>query len=524
MTHTAAEDILEHSELKRSITGRQLYFYVVGDVLGSGIYVLVGLVAAAVGGAFWMAFLAGVGDRPHHRPGVRRAGHQVPAGGRRLALHQQGLPQPAPDFFITICMLSANMAAVGSLASGFVRYFSELVGLSQESIWRATIVALVFVTLITIINLIGITESVVVNVIMTFIELSGLVIVMIIGVIALVAGVNEPGVLLEFTAEGSPVLAVLAGVSLAFFAMTGFENAANVAEETLDPARAFPRALIGGMLTAGVIYVLVSISAALAVPIDTLAGNTLLEVIRADLFFIPASIMIVVFALIAMTAISNTTLVTVVAQARILYGMAREDVVPSVFAKIHPTRRSPYVALIFGAGIVGALLVVGAAIRTSQAGAGLPADDQLDIVDRLATITVVFLLFIYALVIVACLKLRGKDEGPHVYKANTPLLIVGIVGNLTVLAYTLIDDPASLYWVAGLLAVGLVLYLLERFFGKKQLRPPGAERGTPRPPNRPRRTRSSEPCIASSPPTAPRPPWSGPGSSSGSPTPGRSPT
>ena len=253
-----------------------------------------------------------------------------------------------------------------------------------------------------------------------------------------------------------------------------------MAEETIDPARAFPRALIGGMLTAGVVYVLVSIAAALAVPIDTLAGNTLLEVIRADLFFIPATIMIVVFGLIAMIAISNTTLVTVVAQARILYGMAREDIVPSVFAKIHPTRRSPYVALLFGAGIVGALLVVGAAIRTSQAGAGVPADEQLDIVDRLATITVVFLLFIYALVIVACLKLRGTDEGSHVYKANTPLLFVGIVGNLAVLTYTLIDDPTSLYWVAGLLAVGLVLYLLERFFGKKRLRPPGAEARGPR--------------------------------------------
>ena len=105
--------------------------------------------------------------------------------------------------------------------------------------------------------------------------------------------------------------------------MTGFENAANVAEETIDPSRAFPRALIGGMLTAGVVYVLVSISAALAVPIETLAGKTLLEVIRADLFFIPATVMLVVFGLIAMIAISNTTLVTVVAQARILYGMAR---------------------------------------------------------------------------------------------------------------------------------------------------------------------------------------------------------
>jgi amino acid transporter len=135
------------------------------------------------------------------------------------------------------------------------------------------------------------------------------------------------------------------------------------------------------------------------------------------------------------------------------------------------------VALIFGTIVVAALLVVGAAIRSSQAGAGVPPDDRLDIVDRLATITVVFLLFIYALVIVACLKVRGRDEHPQVYRANTPLLIVGIVGNLVVLVYTLYDDPESLYWVAGLLAVGLVLYLLEKFFGKKRLRPPGAEPG-----------------------------------------------
>ena len=479
MTHTAAEDILEHSELKRSITATQLYFYVVGDVLGSGIYVLVGLVAAAVGGAFWMAFLAGVAIAAVTGLAYAELVTKYPqAAGASLYINK-AFRKPILTFFITICMLSANMAAVGSLASGFVRYFSDLVGLSEESIWRATIVALVFVTIVTIINFIGITESVVVNVVMTFIELSGLVIVMIIGIIALVTAVNEPGVLLQFTAEGSPVIAVLAGVSLAFFAMTGFENAANVAEETIDPARAFPRALIGGMLTAGVVYVLVSISAALAVPIDALAGNTLLEVIRADLFFVPATIMLVVFGLIAMIAISNTTLVTVVAQARILYGMAREDIVPSVFAKIHPTRRSPYVALLFGAVIVGTLLVVGAAIRTSQAGAGLPADEQLDIVDRLATIVVVFLLFIYALVIVACLKLRGKDEGPHVYKANRPLLILGILGNLAVLIYTVGDDPASLLWVGGLLAVGLVLFLLEYFFGKENLRPPGVARGDP---------------------------------------------
>ena len=469
MGTTTEETTGDRSELKRSITARQLYFYVVGDVLGSGIYVLVGLVAAAVGGAFWMAFLAGVSIALITGLAYAELVTKYPqAAGASLYINK-AFRSPVLTFFITICMLSANMAAVGSLAAGFVRYFSGLVGLPEDAIWASTGIALAFVALITVINLIGITESVVANVVMTFVEISGLVIVVIIGVIALVEGVNDPSVLLQFNTEGgagSAVLAILAGVSLAFFAMTGFENAANVAEETINPSRAFPRALVGGMATAGVVYVLVSISAALAVPIKDLADKTLLVVIEADLFFIPAAIMLVVFGLIAMVAISNTALVTVVAQSRILFGMAREKVVPAVFAKVHPTRRSPYVALLFGSAVVGALLVAGAIIRSSQA--GIPAEEQLDIVDRLATITVVFLLFIYALVIVACLKLRGTDETDDTYRANTPLLIIGIVGNLAVLVYTLIDDPDALFWVAGLLAVGLILYLVQNFFGKKK--------------------------------------------------------
>lgn len=467
METSAGPNVVQHAELKRSITTKQLYFYVVGDVLGSGIYVLVGLVAAAVGGAFWMAFLAGVAIAIITGLAYAELVTKYPqAAGASLYINK-AFRSPVLTFFITICMLSANMAAVGSLAGGFVRYFSGLIGIPTDAVWVTTIIALAFVALITAINLIGITESVVANVVMTFVEISGLIIVVIIGVIALVEGVNDPAVLLQFNVEGgSPILAVLAGVSLAFFAMTGFENAANVAEETINPSRAFPRALIGGMLTAGVVYVAVSISAALAVPISDLAGKTLLEVIRADLFFIPAAVMLVIFGVIAMIAISNTALVTVVAQSRILFGMARENVVPAVFAKIHPTRRSPYVALIFGAAIVGALLVIGAIVRTSQA--GIPEDERLDIVDRLATITVVFLLFIYALVIVACLKLRGTDERDDTYRANTVLLILGIIGNLAVLVYTLIDDPDALFWVAGLLAVGLVLYLFQNFFGKKK--------------------------------------------------------
>ena len=284
---------------------------------------------------------------------------------------------------------------------------------------------------------------------------------MLIGIIYAFQGNANWGALTEFNAEGNPIFAIVAGVALAFFAMTGFENAANVAEETINPSKTFPRALIGGMVAAGVIYVIVAISAALVVPVDTLASApaALLEVVRAGILPVPVGVMIILFALIAMTAITNTTLVAVVTQSRILYGMSRENIFPKMFRKLHATRRSPWVALIFQGIVVAVLLTVGALLKL--------VNPDLDIVATLANVTVVFLLFIYALVIVSALKLRGTEERPDTYRANTPLLYVGIVGNVVLLAYVIIDDPSSLLWVAGLLAVGFVLYLAE-YISKKR--------------------------------------------------------
>ena len=175
-------------------------------------------------------------------------------------------------------------------------------------------------------------------------------------------------------------------MALSFFAMTGFENTANVAEETIDPYKAFPRSLIGGMIVAGLVYVLVSMAAALTVPIDTLAESdvALLEVVKQGILPFSTELMTTIFTIIALVAITNTTLVTLVTQPRILYGMAREDVVPGVFAKIHPTRRSPWVGLLFSGLVVGALLVTGYAVTAAGGG--------IDLVNRLALVTVVFLL------------------------------------------------------------------------------------------------------------------------------------
>jgi amino acid transporter len=459
----------EDSGLRRSITGKQLFFYTLGDVLGSGIYVLIGLVAAAVGGAFWIAFGLGVTVAAITGSAYAELATKYPQAAGAALYVNKAFGSKVLTFLITISFLAASFAATGSLATGFASYFRTL--------WSEVptlLVSLVFLLALVVVNFIGITESVVVNMLMTFVEVAGLLIVMVIGIWYVAQGNADFSTLVDIDISGdysNLALAVLAGIAFSFFAMTGFENTANVAEETIDPHRAFPRSMVGGMAVAGVVYVLVSMAAALTVPTEQLATSdaALLEVVQQGILPVSTPFMTTLFSIIAMVAITNTTLVTVVTQPRILYGMANEDVVPGVFSKIHATRRSPWVGLLFSGCVVAALLVVGTLA---------PKVEGETLVGRLALVTVVFLLFIYALVIVACLKLRGQDEDEHTFRANTPLLVLGIVGNLSILAFAVYDDPTSLIWCAGLVAVGVALFLVEYFVGSRN-RPPGVERGDP---------------------------------------------
>jgi amino acid transporter len=464
VAHTGTVD--EEHGLKRSITGKQLFFYTLGDVLGSGIYVLIGLVAAAVGGAFWIAFGLGVTVAAITGAAYAELVTKYPQAAGAALYVKKAFGSTALTFLVTVAFLSSSFAASGSLATGFASYFATL--------WDgppALLVSLVFLLFLVIVNFIGITESVVMNMLMTFVEVAGLLIIMVIGIWYIAQGDADFGVLVDISVSGSPALAILAGIAFSFFAMTGFENTANVAEETIEPHKNFPRSLVGGMVVAGIVYVLVSMAAALTVPTDQLAESdaALLEVVKQGILPFSTDFMTTLFSIIALIAITNTTLVTIVTQPRILYGMAKEDVVPGVFAKIHATRRSPWVGLLFSAVVIAGLLIAGSLVVSAGG---------IDLVNTLALVTVVLLLAIYALVIVACLKLRGQDEDERTFRANTPLLILGLIGNLAILGFAVYDDPSSLIWCAGLIAVGVVLFLIEYTFGKRD-RPTDTRRGDP---------------------------------------------
>ena len=105
-------------------------------------------------------------------------------------------------------------------------------------------------------------------------EILGLLLIVVISVVAIGQGDAEPGRAFDFR-EGTGIFAaILAGAALSFYALIGFEDSVNVAEEAKDPVRTYPKVLFGGLAIAGVLYLLVTIGASAVVPTGDLAASS----------------------------------------------------------------------------------------------------------------------------------------------------------------------------------------------------------------------------------------------------------
>ncbi|MDQ3659055.1 MAG: APC family permease [Actinomycetota bacterium] len=449
---TTPNAVDQQEELVRAITAPLLFFYVLGDVLGSGIYALIGVMAASVGGAFWTSFVVGVSAAMLTGFAYAELITKYPHAAGAALYVNRAFGNRFGTFLVTFCTVAASLAATGALALAFSGYFVQLVQ-SFLSV-PLLVAALVFVVVLAYINFRGISESVKANLAMSIIEITGLALVLLIGAAVLFGGDANLSRPFEFN-EGNPALLALTGAALAFFAMTGFENAANVAEETQNPSRVYPRALLGGMAVAGLIYLVIAFIASMVVPTGQLAGSevALLTVVQAGPIPFPSWL----FSIMACVAITNTCLVALITNSRIMYGMAKEGIVPRIFARTNQSRRTPLVAIIFTT-IIALIMIVG----VGEAG-----------VETLANATVAFLLAVFALVCLCALVLRRDNLDHEHYTAPTALLILGVVVNVALLLYVLGTDLQGL--IAGdvtvrssvilvciaMLVVGLGLYFVN---------------------------------------------------------------
>ena len=325
-----------------------LLLFVVGDILGTGVYALTGDVAAEVGGAAWVPFLVAFLIATITAFSYLELVTKYPqAAGAALYAHKAFGIQFVTFLiaFVVMCSgITSASTAARTFASNFFKGFDFSLGTAG-----IVALALFFMIALALINLRGVGESVKLNVFLTIIEITGLLLVILVGLWAFTGGadVDFSRVVAFDTAEDkNAFMAVTAATSLAFFAMVGFEDSVNMAEETKDPVKIFPKMLLTGLGIAGIVYILVSIVAVALVPIGELeASDTpLVEVVKAGAPGLPID---KILPFITMFAVSNTALINMLMASRLIYGMARQHVLPPVLGRVHPRTRSPWVAIIF---------------------------------------------------------------------------------------------------------------------------------------------------------------------------------
>lgn len=409
--------------LAREVTTGLLFLFILGDVLGAGVYVLVGEVAGASGGAVWLPLAVALGLALLTAGSYAELATRFRSAGG--ASHYSTLAfGPFVGFLVGFCMLAAGVVSVAALALGFAGdYLGALVELPVP------LVAAVFLLVLAAINARGIKESLRANVVATLVEVGGLVLVVLLGVVVLARGDGDVGRLTTVgTPEAGPAAAVLAGSVLAFYSFVGFETSVNLAEEVRDARRSYPRALFGALLVAGAVYVAVGVVASAVVPTEQLAGSSgpLLEVVEAA-----GGVPGWVFALIALVAVANGALLTGIMSSRLAYGMARDGLLPSVLGRVLPGRRTPWVAIV-ATTLLSLLLALTGTVAT------------------LAATLVLLLLVVFVAVNAAVLVLRRRPGHEDAFRVPAVVPVLGLAS--CVLLMTQVEGEV---WARGSLFVGV---------------------------------------------------------------------
>ncbi|WP_291177389.1 APC family permease [Hyphomicrobium sp.] len=426
-----------------------LLLFIVGDILGTGIYALTGKVANLVGGAVWLPFLMAFGVALLTAFSYLELVTKYPrAAGAALYTHR-AFGIHFVTFLVAFAVMASGITSASTASRAFAANLSDAFGLGLAGGVGITLVGLLFMTAIAAVNLRGVGESVKLNVLLTCVELTGLLIIIVIGLWAIGGGHGDFSRVLEFKAgegAGGAVWAAIAATTLAFFAMVGFEDSVNMAEETKDPVRTFPKILLLGLLITGTIYLLVSISAITLVPPDELGeGETpLLKVVAAGAPGFPLGL----FGFITMFAVANSALINMLMASRLVYGMSREHVLPPLLGKVHPARRTPYIAIAFTTLLAFALIAF------------------VGEVPALGGTTALLLICVFTIVNVAVLVLRRDTVEHEHFRTPTALPVLGAASCAFLAGPWTGRNPVE-YQVAGaLIAIGIALWIATVYINR----------------------------------------------------------
>ena len=454
MSDTAVNERDGEPELKRVMGPKLLLLFIVGDILGTGVYALTGSVAGEVGGAAWAPFLVAFLVATITAFSYLELVTKYPqAAGAALYTHK-AFGVHFLTFIVAFAVMCSGITSASTASSAFAGFLDD--GFGLDTTWSTAtrlMVALAFMVLLALINFRGASESVKLNVVLTIVEVSGLLLVIVIGFYAIGGGEADftEVVMFESSEGKNTFVAISVATALAFFAMVGFEDSVNMAEECHEPEKNFPKMMLAGLTITGVIYVLVSICAVALVPVGDLTntdkGSALVQVVATGAPDLPFD---KIFPFIGMFAVANSALINMLMASRLLYGMAKQDVLPRFLGKVHPTTRTPYASIIFTT-LLALGLISFVVTQLSE-----------DSVTLLGGTTSLLLLGVFTVVNIACLVLRRRPVDRDHFRAPTLLPYAGaITCAFLVGPWARTEEQMDQYTIAGsLLLLGVVLWAL----------------------------------------------------------------
>ena len=335
----------EQHSLKRSLTLPLITLYGLGTTVGAGIYALLGKVAAEAGLLAPFSFVLAAALAGFTACSFAELSSRLPKSAGEAIYVREGFKAPQLALVVGLLVALSGIVSAAAIANGAVGYFHEFFAVPRG--FLIPVIVLVLGALAAW----GISESVVMAGVFTVVEVLGLAIVVWAareywGGFPDWAGKIGP----SFSTNG--VFGIIAGAYLAFYAFLGFEDMVNVAEEVKEVRRNLPTAIFLTLGTTTVIYVIVAVTAVLALPLDELAasGAPLADIFERGTGWSPH-----VISIIAIFAVMNGALIQIIMAARVLYGLGNERHLPAWFAHIYPRTRTPLISTALATAAVIAL-------------------------------------------------------------------------------------------------------------------------------------------------------------------------
>jgi basic amino acid/polyamine antiporter, APA family len=329
--------------LKRVLSLPLVILYGLGITVGAGIYVLVGETAGRAGMLAPFSFLVAAAVMLFPALCFAELSGRYPFASGAAHYVQESFTSRSMGLLVGLLMIAAGLVAASTISLGSVAYLSSLVALPP---W---VLLIVVVTAMGLIAAWGIRESVMIAGAMTVLELGGLT--------AVIAGgfVSDPDLLIHSerllpeTLSSATLISVVQASLLAFFAFIGFEGISNVAEETKDPRKTLPLAILLTLGISTVIYLLVVGVALLTVGPEELSSQSApLAHLFARTTGLPAS----TIALVAVIATLNGVIVQIIMVSRLAYGLSSRNLLPAFLGQINGRTKTPVVATVITMAVI----------------------------------------------------------------------------------------------------------------------------------------------------------------------------